>query len=432
MTDGIRSGIIPLMFRRRWFPLSALLLLAVLAFSTSTLPLSDQLERARAFTRPFEFDYISWTLNALGIKWGQASLETTSYLSPGNESQVVLKYLALVQQIWEVEAQVSDIYADPKVSDPEAASVDVRKQRDDLYAQRRLLQPLAESVLQDQVSAVAAEMGLSLGGQVIPPVLFHTTAPPDALIISPRDVIRQDADISISPDLTVDQMTALEEGVDKNLNVSSLVVGIGGIGLYPTMVMQTTDINWLAEVVAHEWVHNYLTLRPLGLSYMNGPTLRTMNETTASIAGKEIGREVIARYYPDHLPPPPEPTPTPSPEKTEQPPAQPEFDFRKEMHTTRLTVDALLAEGKIESAEAYMEQRRLFFWDHGYHIRKLNQAYFAFYGAYADEPGGAAGAAEDPVGEAVRALRAISPSLASFINRISWMWSFDQLQRAVK
>jgi hypothetical protein len=79
-----------------------------------------------------------------------------------------------------------------------------------------------------------------------------------------------------------------------------------------------------------------------------------------------------------------------------------------------------------------MEARRQIFWDHGYHIRKLNQAYFAFHGAYADMPGGAAGSAEtDPVGPAVRALRAQSASLAEFINRISWMWRFDQLEAAV-
>jgi hypothetical protein len=59
----------------------------------------------------------------------------------------------------------------------------------------------------------------------------------------------------------------------------------------------------------------------------------------------------------------------------------------------------------------------------------LNQAYFAFYGAYADQPGGAAGA--DPVGEAVRLLRAMSPSLEEFINRIAWMWNFNQLKGAV-
>jgi hypothetical protein len=105
----------------------------------------------------------------------------------------------------------------------------------------------------------------------------------------------------------VEEKEKLEDSVDGALDVSSLVVGIGGIGLYPTMVMETTDINGLAEVVAHEWVHNYLTLRPLGFSYANSPELRTMNETVAAIAGKELGRAVVAQYYPELLPPEPQP-----------------------------------------------------------------------------------------------------------------------------
>jgi hypothetical protein len=100
------------------------------------------------------------------------------------------------------------------------------------------------------------------------------------------------------------------------------------------------------------------------------------------------------------------------------------------MRETRVTVDELLEQGKIEEAEAYMEERRLFFREHGYIIRKLNQAYFAFHGAYADQPGGAAG--EDPVGAAVRQLRENSPSLAAFLNRISWMTSFEQLKEVVE
>jgi hypothetical protein len=194
------------------------------------------------------------------------------------------------------------------------------------------------------------------------------------------------------------------------------------------MVMQSTSLNWLAEVISHEWTHNFLTLRPLGVSYLTSPELRTMNETAASIAGKEIGRAVIERYYPELLPPPPEePPPAPKPTEAPEPPA---FDFRAEMRITRERTDELLEQSKIEEAEAYMEARRQVFWEHGYRIRKLNQAYFAFYGAYADLPGGAAG--DDPVGEAVRDLRAQSPSLADFLKRISWMTSFEQLQKAVE
>jgi len=394
--------------------------------SYSSLPPGDQLERVRAFSRDIEFDYISWTLDAIEIKLVQSALDVSDRLPEGDRSQVVLDYLGLVARISQAEAHLNEIYANPEIVDPQNASALVRGQLEDLHAQRALLEPLAESVLQSQISDTVAGLGLTLGGQPIPPVLYHSTPLPTALIVSPRDTIRQDQNISLKPDMSVDERNALEEKVDRALNVSSLVVDVGGIGMYPTMVIQTSDLNYLSEVIAHEWVHNFLTFRPLGVSFLNGPELRTMNETAASIAGVEIGRALLERYYPELLPPPPPPPPTPG---EIQPPPPPVFDFREAMRITRETADQLLAEGKIEQAEDYMEARRVFFWENGYLIRKLNQAYFAFHGAYADQPGGAAG--EDPVGAAVRALRSQSLSLADFLNRISWMSSFEQLKKAV-
>lgn len=413
---------------RRALILLVLLIIAIPMLGGSTVALGNQVERVRAFTRNIEFDYVEWILNAAGIKLKQQALGVARYLPEEARRQTALEYLMIVQEIQQKEAGLKDIYADPNIADPKSASASLRQELEELYSQRAHLAPLAESVLQEQLSQIVAEMDLSLAGQPFPPVLYHSTPLPMALIVSPRQIIRQDQNISLLPDLTLDQEVALEERVDENLDVSSLVVGIGGIGVYPTMVMQTSDLNWLSEVVAHEWIHNYLSLRPLGVSYLNSPELRTMNETAASIAGKEIGRALIERYYPELLPPPPEAPQETTPE-SQPPPQPPAFDFRKEMHETRLMVDQLLAHGYIEDAERFMEERRQFFWERGYRIRKLNQAYFAFYGAYADQPGGAAGA--DPVGEAVRSLRDGSPTLADFLERIAWMSSFDQLQRAV-
>lgn len=413
---------------RRIFRLIAILTLSILILGSSAVPPGEQTERVRASTRDIEFDYIAWTLNALGIKLQQAALGTVNYLPENQREQLMQDYLEMVSSIQHSEAQLNSLFSDPNIKDPQAASVGLRTELQALYGQRAHLGPLAESVLQDQISKITAESGLSIFGQPVPPVMYHVTPLPLALIVSPRSVIRQDENISLIPDLTIDQQAALEGQVDRELDISSLVVGIGGVGVYPTMVMQTSDLNWLSEVVAHEWAHNFLTLRPLGVSYLTSPELRTMNETAASITGKEIGRTLIEKYYPELLPPAPIEAGPPS-KGSSQPNEPPPFDFRAEMHTTRLTVDQLLAEGKIEAAEQYMEQRRSFFWDNGYRIRKLNQAYFAFYGAYADEPGGAAG--EDPVGKAVRTLRVQSPSLATFLNKISWMSSFEQLERAI-
>jgi hypothetical protein len=401
------------------------LLLMLLSMGRSSAALTDQTDLIRAYTRSVEFDFVSWTLGALWTKLGQAAVGANAYLSEETRKQIVLDYLELVTQIWEAEYQVNKIYVNPDIADPEAASVAERAELARLFQRRALLGPLAEAIIQEQISRVVADMGLDLAGQPIPPVLYHTTQPPYALIVSPRDHIEQIADINISPDLTLDKLVALEERVDQAQNVSSLTVGIGGIGLYPTMVMETSSIQWLTEVVAHEWIHNYLTWHPLGFNYYTSPALRIINETTASIAGKEIGLAVLERYYPESVPPP-----SAHPSNQEKQPAQPKtppaFDFNAEMHQTRVTVDHLLTEGKIEAAEQYMEERRKLFVEQGYGIRKLNQAYFAFYGAYADQPGGAAG--EDPVSAAVRGLRAQSASLTDFIRHISSVTSFEQLQ----
>ncbi len=393
------------------------------------MPLSDRTEQVRSFTRDIEFDYISWTLDALRLKFYQSALGVSDYLVPDARRQFVLDYLILVARIQQAEGQLELVYADPAIIDPQVVAAPFRVQLDQLYAQRERIQPVAESVIQNQVSYVVDRLGLSLAGQPVPPVLYHSTPLPLALIVSPREVIRQDENISLLPDLPVEEQVALEEQVDRTLDVSSLVVHVGGIGLYPTMVQQTNYLDWLAEVVAHEWVHNYLTLRPLGMNYMTSPELRVINETVASIAGKEIGLAFLEAFYPELLP---EPAP-PGDETPSAPPEPQAFDFRAEMHETRVTADQLLAEGKIEEAEAYMEARRLVFWENGYrHLRKLNQAYFAFHGAYADQPGGAAGAVEDPIGSAVRQLRAQSPSLAAFLKQVSWIASYEQLQQAVE
>lgn len=399
-----------------------ILLLFTLMQVRSEYNTADPVERVRRYTRWQEFDYVSWMLDALRLKQQQAALNLPRYLTLEQQRQIVLHYLERVERLNQVRSEINAIYADPNLPNPQQAAAALLAEQDALVREiNQRLAPLVESTLQYQLSMVIAELGLGLGGQPIPPPLYHVTSLPYALIVSPREVIRQDADISLVADLSLDEIVRLENEVERGLNVSALVVPVGGVGTYPTMVMSTTDLNWLAEVIAHEWIHNTLTLRPLGALYYASPQMRTINETTASIAGKEIGSALIKRFYPEKVAPPPQP-PASQPAQPQEAPA---FDFRAEMRETRVTVDALLAEGKIEEAEEYMEQRRRIFWENGYRIRRLNQAYFAFYGAYADQPGGAAG--EDPVPAAVRALRAKSPSLAAFINRIAWVTSYEAL-----
>ncbi len=388
-------------------------------------------DQVRSLTQGLEFDHAVWTWDALRLKVHYAALNPERLWTPPQQRDLVLAYRETVRAIEAREADLQQVYGDPGL-DPaarEQAAAPLRAELQRLYARREHLAPLAEEIIQAQVSVVLAEVGLTVGGQPLPPVLYHVSPLPWGLVISPRTVIRQDAFVTLRPDLTLEEHIALEARVEQALNVSALVVPVGGVGTYPTMVMQTSDLRWQIETVVHEWLHNYFDWHPLGWHYTRDPQVRTMNETAATIGGQEIGRRVVARFYPELLPPPPPPQ-TPATDAGSATPPEPAFDFQREMRITRERVDALLAQGRVAEAEAYMEARRQVFWEHGYRIRKLNQAYFAFYGAYADSPaGGAAG--EDPVGAAVRALRAQSPDVGTFLRRIAWMSSFADLQRAV-
>jgi hypothetical protein len=421
MWNPTRFGLGP---RRVWR--AAWIVILAFGLTRSTLSQADPLGRIHHFTRDFEFEFGGWTLSAFGVKLSQSSLGAAGYLPAEARQALVREFLELTRQAAELETRQLELTSDPALPHPDVEArqnaQEIERTRDRLL----VLQPSIETILQEQEAVILAGMGLDLGGLALPPVSFHFARLPLSVIVSPRETIRQDASIQLDPDLSLRQQVSLEEQLEDSLDVSALVVPLGGIGTYPTMVQENPSLAWIAEVIGHEWAHNYLFFRPLGFLYETNldvsPELRTMNETAASLFGKAVSRLVLERYYPDQLPPSAAPTPLPSP-----PGVPPAFDFRAEMHQTRIEVDALLALGKVDEAEAYMQVRRQVFWDHGYHIRRLNQAYFAFYGAYADEPGGAAGI--DPVGEAVRTFWDRSPTPAEFLKRIGKIRSFAELEQ---
>lgn len=168
-----------------------------------------------------------------------------------------------------------------------------------------------------------------------------------------------------------------------------------------------------------EWLHQYLVFRPLGFLYLldsigikRNSDIVTMNETLAGMVSEEIASEVQAKYY-----------------KSREMKADggiQEFDFDAEMRATRKKVDQYLAERKIDDAELYMEERREEFAAHGYYIRKLNQAYFAFYGIYGQDP-----ASVSPVYSDLMELRSRSPSLRHFLDQVAEMKSYTELREAL-
>jgi hypothetical protein len=421
---------------RRW-ELALLLLALLLTLTVEGPPPGSVDTRITRLLAGERFDFVGWEIEAVLDKLAHTLVAPQRYMDKSARHDFFLDYLALVSEIQRLDWEIHRIYADPDVDDAEAATAELRARLGALRAEEEARQPLAEAILEEQVAYVLTDEGFGALGHELPPIGIHFTPLPMLIVVSPRDHIERIFNLGLSHGLNTAQQEAIEEQVDSSLDVSSLVTGIGGLSAYPAMLLESSSLNWLAEVTAHEWTHHYLTPRPLGWNYDAAPETRTINETVASIVGKEIGRGTVARYYPEFLPPEPEPPPEePEPDEAEDgtedeteeqapPPEPPAFDFRAEMRETRIRTDELLAEGKIEEAETYMEERRQVFVANGYYIRKLNQAYFAFHGAYADEPG-AAGA--DPVGPAVQALRARSPDLYTFVNQIARVTTLAELE----
>jgi len=376
----------------------------------STLPLGEPWARIGVMVSEKHFDYIGWTLNAIAAKAGESLYGAHPYMSESERSDFARSYFEDIARAQRLEAEVEALYADLAVTDPEAATASIRAERDALRASLSTRQSLAEAVVEGQVAAVLADEGYAFAGQLVPPIAMRFSPAPMLLVISPRDTIQIDLGINLYA-LPVDERAALEAQIDAQEDVSSLIVPIGGIALYPALILETSDLRWAVETFAHEWFHHYLFMFPLGWSLDFASESRLINETAANMFGKEIAQKVYARYYPEFV--------------AAEPPAQSvslqtdprPFDFGAAMNETRVTVDQLLATGQVAEAEAYMAERQALFFENGYRIRKLNQAYFAFYGGY--QVGGVPGiAGEDPIGPALRDIRAASRTLHDFSTAI--------------
>ncbi|MDX1520201.1 MAG: hypothetical protein R3264_01065 [Anaerolineae bacterium] len=401
--------------RRQRIARVGLLLFLFFAIGAAAVPPDhDLFHRVQATTATHQFDFINWETQSFSNEIFRRLAPPPVPQSAAGRRDLVQRYLDYEQQVRDIRAELTAIYAAAEPSPGKATALEARLSR--IQAAQAEIAPQVETILAQQIESVLRDEGFAINGQVITPLAFRFIDPPTALIVSPRDRIERIHFVGLEPGLEERTRAEIEAGLEGRGDVSTYVTNIGGLASYPTMVISYPYLPWLIEVVAHEWVHNYFFTFPTNLAwgYEAMPHMRTLNETTADLVGKEIGRAVILRYYPDwvdHLPPL---------DDSGQPAVAEPGEFDLAMRRIRQRVDDLLAEGAIEEAEAYMEQERLKLVEKGYNLRKLNQAYFAFHGAYTLGP-----ASIDPTGQHLRQLRASSETLKAFTDRVGWLNNYD-------
>jgi hypothetical protein len=398
----------------------ALLSLCLVSGSCATTPNFDS--SLKSIVKPYQFSIARWEFKAVPESLNDLISDRGKDLK--DQPSVVVDYFSLVEQISSLKSEIAAVNTGNKTGDAATLGAELNR----LQGQREALTDEVEGIITQQIREVLAEQGIDnpLDNFIklktgFPPLLFRLETPPHLLVVSPQDRIESIREVELQPEMSVTEMENIEEQVDK-LGVSSLVVGLGGLSTYPTFVTDDASLQFTIETIAHEWLHSYLAFKPLGFLYLLDATglspnydIATMNETVVGIVSKEIANLVVQKYYPEY-------------ENTTPPPTEePEFDFNQEMREIRRTVDAYLAQGEISKAEEFMEQKRQYLVSMGYRIRKLNQAYFAFYGTYADKP-----TSISPIGVELKTLREQSASLKDFLDNVAAMTSRQDLITSIK
>lgn len=249
-----------------------------------------------------------------------------------------------------------------------------------------------------------------------PPVAIALTSPPQILVRSPRDKIQRLNDTLLKSGLSLREIEQVEQKTD-TANIVSIVVPLGGIAAYPAIVDSDEDYDSLLDTAAHEWTHHYLAFYPLGQIFYSSDDGEALNETTANIVGQHLG-DLVRKAHPLILAAGEDGSGPPGPPVT--------VDFNTEMHNLRLKVDALLAQGKVDEAEKAMDAERVYLDQHGITIREINQAYFAFYGTYANTP-----ESSNPIGPKVEQVWSLTQDVGEFLRAMRSVTSVADLDRTI-
>jgi hypothetical protein len=402
--------------------LTGLLLFCLLGVSCA--PGRDFNARLSSIVKPYRFYIAQWEISTIFNKAKQFIFDRNKKVD--NDISKVDEFFAIFDQLKTLKSEIEAIKTDKKQGD--LASLEA--EFSELQQKRAALDEMAEKIISRQIMEVLNEQGIFNPIEKyikltvnFPPIGFKLDKPPHLLIVSPKDRIERIREIVLLQGVSVEEMESIEDEVD-DLGVSSLVVTLGGFGgTYPTFVTNEASLRFTVDAAVEEWLHQYLTFKPLGFRYILDLTgisrnyeIAIMNETVASMVGKEIGAIISEKYYPESK------NNSGQPQKTSS-----GFDFNQEMREIRKAVDQYLVRGEIEQAEEFMEQKRQFLVSKGYYIRKLNQAYFAFYGTYADSP-----TSISPIGVELKTLREQSASLKEFLETAAAMTSRQDLTQSLK
>ncbi len=359
---------------------------------------------------PYKYSLLNWETSHFLDKWFHKLFDLmpwTTELSREERFTQIIEFFDLGEEAREFERRL--------LNSPSGCEAETGLRADiERISQRRgELQAAVEESIESEISKVLAEEGFaSRIGLIFPPVDTVFARSPGVLILSPRDRIHRQESILMKPGLNGDIRDRIEDRILEDRNLAALVESTGGVAVFPSVVSDSGGLRHSVVTAAHEWLHHWFFFQPLGQHFWDNSDMTTLNETAATLGGQAIGDRVFTAITGEQVSRDAEPPGPVDPDA---------FNFNDEMRETRLRTEGLLMQGKIEEAEAYMEERRLFFEENRFLIRKINQAFFAFHGSYATSA-----ASVSPIDDQLRQLQNQSESLEDFLKTVGTFGSYGE------
>ena len=110
--------------------------------------------------------------------------------------------------------------------------------------------PSVEAVLRRQVREELCEAGLGVRGFVWPPVQFAFIEPPLKLTVSPRDRISTIHSRILQAEYDPVTLGESERAIQARTNLSAHISQIGGMAVYPAMVVESSSLKWVLSTIA--------------------------------------------------------------------------------------------------------------------------------------------------------------------------------------
>ena len=366
------------------------------------------------------FSITYWEITNIPKKWLHLAWE----LFPGNKPtaeeriKIINEYLEVTRKLIK-EEKLQETESQSLVYRGKSKSYSNRGyQIQELEDRKKTLQGRAEEAVEAVISDVLRKQGLGFKANILlPPTDFRFETPPLILVTSPRNKITLKESKLVKNVIDPNIRDHIEKKIEEDNITSALVDDLAGLGTYPAFVSDKYDLRQVVRTAAHEWLHNYWIFHSFGRNMWDSPEMYTLNETAADLAGNELGDRAFLRLggtiqnnssiY--------------SSLEVSHP------HLTRILRETRQTVESLLIQGEIEEAEKLMRESQWTLKLGGYSIRKINQAYFAFRGNYAESP-----ASTSQIGAELKEYRSLFNSTGEFVKSLSKIKSYEQFKQILE